>query len=72
MSSMVRVSIVRTFSFLVVPVADSDVTARIVEARTETNKMVSIQGFLWAFLAKTQIVQNAKTQFENTKTQFEN
>ena len=29
-------------------------------------------GFFWGVLAKTQFVQNAKTQFENTKTQFEN
>ena len=30
------------------------------------------QGFFLGVLAKTQFVQNAKTQFENTKTQFEN
>ena len=30
------------------------------------------QGFFWGVLAKTQFVQNAKTQYENTKTQFEN
>ena len=59
MSSMVRVSIVRTFSFLVVPVADSDVTARIVEARTETNKMVSIEQ------AKT---PPAPDQYQGTKS----
>ena len=28
--------------------------------------------FIFNVLAKTQFVQNAKTQFENTKTQFEN
>ena len=35
----------------------------------------SLKGFAGLFLgvlAKTQFVQNAKTQFENTKTQFEN
>ena len=31
-----------------------------------------VQGFFLGVLAKTQFVQNAKTQFENTKTQFEN
>ena len=30
------------------------------------------QGFFQGVLAKTQFVQNAKTQFENAKTQFEN
>ena len=29
-------------------------------------------GLFFAVLAKTQFVQNAKTQFENTKTQFKN
>ena len=29
-------------------------------------------GLFLGVLAKTQFVQNAKTQFENTKTQFEN
>ena len=29
-------------------------------------------GLFWGVLAKTQFVQNAKTQFENAKTQFEN
>ena len=29
-------------------------------------------GFFLGVLAKTQFVQNVKTQFENTKTQFEN
>ena len=33
---------------------------------------VTKQGFFLGVLAKTQFVQNAKTQFENTKTQFEN
>ena len=32
----------------------------------------SRQGFFGGVLAKTQFVQNAKTQFENAKTQFEN
>ena len=32
----------------------------------------TLQGFFLGVLAKTQFVQNAKTQFENTKTQFEN
>ena len=31
-----------------------------------------ITGLFGGVLAKTQFVQNAKTQFENTKTQFEN
>ena len=31
-----------------------------------------LQGFLLGVLAKTQFIQNAKTQFENAKTQFEN
>ena len=31
-----------------------------------------LQRFFLCVLAKTQFVQNAKTQFENTKTQFEN
>ena len=30
------------------------------------------RAFFLGVLAKTQFVQNAKTQFENTKTQFEN
>ena len=33
---------------------------------------MDIQGFFGGVLAKTQFVQNTKTQFENTKTQFEN
>jgi len=32
----------------------------------------SATGLFWGVLAKTQFVQNAKTQFENAKTQFEN
>ena len=35
-------------------------------------RLVRSQGFFWAFLAKTQFVQNTKTQFENTNTHFEN
>ena len=31
---------------------------------------MDIQGFFGGVLAKTQFVQNTKTQFENTKTQF--
>ena len=31
----------------------------------------STAGLFLGVLAKTQFVQNAKTQFENTKTQFE-
>ena len=32
----------------------------------------AVSGLLFGVLAKTQFVQNAKTQFENAKTQFEN
>ena len=32
---------------------------------------MSDQGIFLSVLAKTQFVQNAKTQFENAKTQFE-
>ena len=31
-----------------------------------------VRAFFFGVLAKTQFVENAKTQFENTKTQFEN
>ena len=37
---------------------------------TSPEHSMSLQGFFWGVLAKTQFVQNAKTQFKMAKTQF--
>ena len=39
---------------------------------SKASKKRTLAGVFLGVLAKTQFVQNAKTQFENTKTQFEN
>ena len=42
------------------------------ERGTKCKEYTYIQGIFLSVLAKTQFVQNAKTQFEKAKTQFEN